>query len=334
MRAYQIAITNAKTNKLFVPQSLAGLNTGFSYSSLLNGQSLAGALNIEVDIPVYTYAQPGGNAFIEISGVSLLEISQASNLNGMNISVYGGMQPGLPLATADFNQGQYGLLVQGTIFQAYGNWIGTQQTLDLNLFPPTGTNDNPVNITVNWLKGTQLSQAIQQTLATAFPPPFQIIVNISPKLVLPQTQPGYHGTLTQFAQYIKTMTKALLGGSYMGVDIAVQGKKIIVDDGTKTQTAKLINFYDLIGQPTWIDDATIQFKTPMRADINPFDAITFPPAIVTTGFNAPSPFTNANATFHGTFIVQDIRHVGNFRQSSSDDWCTIINCNTTPISAT
>lgn len=330
MRAYSISITNQTTGELFVPPSLKGLNTGASYSSLLNGQSLAGALNVELDLPISTYAQPAGGGFIEISGVSVQEISQAYNLNGFNISVYGGMQPGLPLATADFNQGQYGLLVQGSIYQAYGNLIGTQQTLDFQLLPPMGTNDAPVNISFNWPTGVPLSTAIQQTLATAFPK-FSVVINISPKLVLPQAQTGYHGTLTQFAQYIKTMTKALLGGTYRGVDIAVQGARIVVDDGTVAPTPKMINFYDLIGQPTWLDDATIQFKAPMRADINPFDAITFPTTVVTTGFNAPSPFTNSKATFQGMFSVQNIRHVGDFRQAAAESWVTVIDCVTTPV---
>lgn len=333
MRAYSLVITNAKTGELYVPPSLKGLTTGASYTSLLNGQSLAGALNVEFDLPIYTYAQPGGNSFIEISGISVQEISQANNLNGFNISVYGGMQAGLPLATADFKQGQYGLLLQGSIFQAYGNWIGTEQTLDLNLLPPTGTIDAPVNIVFNWIQGTSLSTAIQQSLTTAFPNFTAPIINISPKLVLPQSQQGYHGTLTQFAQYLKAMTKGVLGGSYRGVDIVVQGGKIIVDDGTVTRAQKKINFYDLIGQPTWLDDATIQFKCPMRADINPFDDISFPVTQVTTGFNAPSPFTNQTTTFQGTFTVLEVRHVGNFRQASADSWCTVINCVTTPVSA-
>lgn len=335
MRAYSISITDPKSGKLWVPPSMAGLNTGVSYSSLVDGKINPNALNVELDLQVAPYAQPAGGSFIEISGIPVQEISQAYNLNGFNIAVSGGMQPGLPLATADFDQGQYGLLVQGSIYQAYGNWIGTSQTLDFQLQPPMGTNAAPVNLTFNWNAGQPLSQALTQALQTAYPAPaFQVQVNISPKLILPQSQAGYHYTLDQFAQYILKMSKALLGGTYQGVNISVQGQKIMVDDGTVQSAPKMINFYDLVGQPTWLDDATIQFKCPMRADINPFDFIKFPPTLVTTGFNAPSPFTNSKATFQGTFQTQTIRHVGNSRQADASSWCTVIECVTNPVNAT
>lgn len=333
MRAYSISITDPNSGQLWVPPSLSGIDTGASYSSLLNGVTNAGALNVEMDLQVTNYADYGGASFIEISGVSIQEISQASNLNGFNISVYGGMQPGLPLATADFNQGQYGLLLQAQIYQAYGNWIGTQQTLDLNLQPATGTNAKPVNLTFNWKSGTPLSQALQQSLSTAYPK-LTPTININPNIVLPQDQVGYHYTLNQFAQYIKKMSKAVIGGTYGGVNISVQGAKIVVDDGTVPPTPKMINFYDLIGQPTWLTDGSIQFKTPMRADINVADQIQFPATVVTTGLNAPSPSTNAKATFQGTFSVSSVRHVGNYRQAGADSWVTVIDCFTTPVPAT
>jgi hypothetical protein len=281
-----------------------------------------------MDIQVAPFAQPAGGSFIEISGVSLAEISQAANLNGFSISVSGGMVAGLPLATADFQQGQYGVLVSGSIYQAYGNWIGVQQTLDLQLQPPVGTNAKPANFTFNWKAGTPLSQALQQTFSTALPN-LTPTINISSSLVLPQDQVGYHYTLGQFAQYLKRMSRGLMGGSYKGVNVAVQGSKILVDDGTVTPTPKMINFYDLIGQPTWLDDATIQFKTPMRADLQQFDGITFPPTLVTAGFNAPGPFTNSKLTFQGTFQVQTLRHVGNFRQRGADSWVTVVDCTAT-----
>jgi hypothetical protein len=332
MRAYAISITDPMSGKLWVPPSLASINTGFSYASMLNGKPLDGALNVEMDIQVATYAQPAGGSFIEISGVSVQEISQAYNLNGFNIAVYGGMQAGLPLATADYNQKQYGLLVQGSIYQAYGNWIGTQQTLDLSLQPPMGTNSAPVNLTFDWASGVKLSDALTSTFTAAYPN-FTPTINISSNLVLPQRQVGYHYTLNQFAQYVKKMSAAIIGGSYTGVNIAVQGAKILVDDGTVPATPKMINFYDLIGQPTWLDDATIQFKCPMRADLNQLDYIQFPAAAVISGVNAPSPFTNAKATFQGQFQVSNIRHVGNFRQPDADSWCSVIDCFTNPVAA-
>jgi hypothetical protein len=42
----------------------------------------------------------------------------------------------------------------------------------------------------------------------------------------------------------------------------------------------MIAFQDLIGQPTWLDDLTVQFKTVMCADTQGPQQITMLPAVV------------------------------------------------------
>ena len=84
------------------------------------------ALNVELDIPV----SPGHltvGAFVRIWGIDRQTLLNARVFNRQSIQVFGGMQKGLPLA----NPNQQGLLVQGSIFPALGNWVGTDQTLDL-----------------------------------------------------------------------------------------------------------------------------------------------------------------------------------------------------------
>jgi hypothetical protein len=76
-------------------------------------------------------------------------------------------------------------LVSGTIFPALGNWVGTDQTLDFYI-PFGGGESNPAkpaNIVHNWQHGQPLSQAIKNSLSTAFPS-FTPVINISPSLVL------------------------------------------------------------------------------------------------------------------------------------------------------
>ena len=306
---------------------MAGLNSQSSYGSSDSGQvsgnPLLGALNLNLDIPVAPYALPDGHAWCELEGVSLQEISQANNLSGANISIYAGFQKGLPLE----NPGQAGLLVQGTIYQAYGNWIGTEQTIDFLVYPPTGTNTNPVNLVFHWTKGQTLAAALQQTLATAFPK-YTVSVTITSNIVAPQDQVGYYSTLTQFSQYIYRMSKLFMGGNYAGVNIFIQGNRIIADDGTVQKTPKTIKFQDLIGQPTWIQFPAIQFKCPMRSDIQVGDWVTLPQALVTTGAGTTNPLVNANLTFKGTFQITSVRHVGNFREPSADAWVTVFDAAT------
>src|ERR1700752_2385438 len=116
MRFYDIKITDPKSGKLI--QQFTSLNT--------LGQTIPGALNVELDIPVFRMAEPAGAAYVRVWGISIKDIGQAFDLNGKNIEVSAGMAKGLPLA----NPKQSGLILQGTIQQAFGNWQGFDQTLD------------------------------------------------------------------------------------------------------------------------------------------------------------------------------------------------------------
>lgn len=319
MRYYSITITTPG-GALVRPAPLAPLGLPATYTSLgPGGQTLTNALNVELDLSVVPYATPLSAGLVRVWGISLPEIAQASNLNGFEIKVYGGMAKGLPLA----NPAQAGLLVQGQVFQAFGNWIGTDQTLDLIIRPSTGEIDNPKNIILNWKAGTKLSEAIAVTLLTAFPD-YQIDINISPRLVLSHDQVGYYQNVTQLAALIKNLSADIVGGSYTGVEVILSEKKFKVYDQTTPARPKLIAFQDMIGQPTWIAPGTIQVKCIMRADISVADYIKLPPVLVTTSAQSFSQYRSQSA-FQGSFLVNEVRHVGNFRQRDAASWATVIN---------
>ena len=155
MRYYNIVIANATTGQQVK-----------RYTSLLaNGSPDPGALLVELDIPQVTYDVVAVGGFVRIWGIPISDINQAANLTLMNITVSAGMSKGLPLA----NPAQAGIVAQGQIYQAFGNWIGTDQTLDLYFGPPTGTMAAPANLVVNWATGIPHKPAIEQTLSIAFP---------------------------------------------------------------------------------------------------------------------------------------------------------------------
>lgn len=311
MRYYKIVISNDDGSELQTYSSLAA-----------DGRTAPGALNVEMDIPAAPYATPIGGSIVRVWGIPLQQISQARDLNSKSIAVYGGMAKGLPLATAAVNSGQQGLLVRGSIFPAFGNWIGTEMTLDLILAPPFGSIQKPANIVHNWVKGTPLSQAITQTLKTAFPK-FTANVNISSKLVLPDNDVGYYQTIGQYAEYLRQVSKRIIGNAnYSGVDVALKGDRLEVYDRTVSgKSPKKIQFQDMIGQPTWIGVATIQVKTVMRADIAVGDEVTLPPALATVTAQSSPQFRDQSA-FKGTFTVIQVRHVGNYRQPDAASWNT------------
>lgn len=306
----------------------------------MNGQTLPGAWDVELDIPVISADTPQGGAFFRVWGVSLAEINQANNLNGFNIVIAAGMQKGLPLA----NPSQARVICTGYVLQALGNWIGTDMTLDLVIYPGQassstpggiGTLRDPKNIVLNWQGGTPLSEALQATLSAAYPGT-KMNINISPQLALPAGSsspwsPGYYPTFQQLAQGVRQLSTTIVKTTgYRGVSMWFGPDGTLnVSDGTQqsgggtASTTKMINFTDLIGQPTWLEAPTIQVKTVMRGDINVLDTVMLPPTQVTNTQQSASYIVNQKAAFQGAFTVTSVRHVGRYRQPPANSWASI-----------
>jgi hypothetical protein len=91
-------------------------------------------LNLEVfragDDPNYSMTT-SDNSTIEIKGVSWDQIKHSNQLVGKVCTVFGGMKPGLPLATVQ--SAHAGKLFTGLILKAWGNWVGTEMSIQLQL---------------------------------------------------------------------------------------------------------------------------------------------------------------------------------------------------------
>lgn len=310
MRYYRIEIDGGKT----------------VFTSFVNGQNLRGALQVELDIPVAPFHSPGNaGAFVKVWGIPLSMISQAQDLAFKAIKVYGGFQKGLPLA----NPKQSGLLVQGYISQAFGNWQGTDMSLDLIIspgVPPAGSAAAvpPKNLSLNWKKGQNASDAIKSTLQTAYPG-MTVKVKLNGNLVAPEDSPGIYTGVKALADYLFAASKSIINRpDYHGAQIAMDGNTINVTDKPNT-TVKQIAFNDLIGQPTWIAPLTIAFKCAMRADVTIGDQVTMPKTLITNTQRAQSALINQTAAQQGTFIITSIHHYGNFRQHDAYSWVTEFN---------
>jgi hypothetical protein len=343
VRYYSITISNPDTGQSLVPSGQGfAFGTGPTFSTLyrdaLTGRMMTnpGALNIEFDIPVTRLATPQGGFRIKIHGVGLRMIGQAANLAGMNFSMKAGMAPGLPLA----NPAQAGLIVQGNILQGYGNWQGTDQTLDLIVNAGVKQSIFDIPVPFWWPAGTSLDDAIDNALAQSFPG-FKTQIHIDANLKLANDEAGYYDNFAQFASYLNGIT-LMIGSQYRtnygGVNIVTNGDVISVFDGTDTSSGPSavnvpIAFTDLIGQPTWIGGTQINFQTVLRADVEVGNLITFPTGIVppyaltassvvAPGANVP---VNSKSVFQGKFMVNELHHFGNFRDSDADAWCTVFN---------
>jgi hypothetical protein len=347
MRYYDVIIRNPTTGVLVQPTAFKKLNLPSTYTSYVNGRSIGGALDMQMQFQSFPFASPeaSSSSFIRFYGISLAEISQGNLLEGFRITVKAGMQKGLPLA----NPKQNGVIAEGYIYQCYGNWQGVDKTLDINFYPvgsSGGTPLNPngkLNFMFVWKKNMLLKDAIESTLAMALPTvPRRIL--ISDQLRAKADFNAVYTTMAAFGAAIKRWTntvefqgiKTLSGAKYSGVDISKPQNDILVVDGTSTAytqntqaNPKQLEFVDLIGQPTWINGTEVNFKTVLRADISIEDYVKFPkglsnsPYVITTpGSAVPGANSRNRLAFDGVFKIQRVFHFAQFRNPNADAWVT------------
>lgn len=301
------------------------------WTNRINGRASLGAQQVELDVWEYALDTPIGAGAVTIWGPSRDQISQASDYNGASISVYAGMQNGLPLASAAVANGQQGLILTGQVFQAFGNWQGINQTLNFVVTPYAGaTQTEPANITASWAQGVPMATMIQTVLQQAFPGK-SVTINISPALILSQTDGFVYQTMQQFSGYVRDVSKQIINDpAYPGVSIVPRDGGFVVFDSTmgdvSTKTTT-IRVQDMIGAVTWLNANEIQFNTVMRADLKVGSIIEFQKingqslAGLTAITNTQSQ-SNARArnTFDGTWTVKVCRHIGNSRAPDAQSW--------------
>ncbi|HAU5795898.1 TPA: hypothetical protein JD365_12660 [Citrobacter amalonaticus] len=311
------------------------------YSSLKNGVYNPGALMVEFDIPRFGESTPAGEARLTVWGIGPVEMQQArQNLHGKRIQIFAGMSKGLPLAGV-WNKK---LAVEGTIFQVFGNWQGTELRLDFIIVAgPVATSArgdlSPLQVTFPWPKGQKLSVALTQCFMRigGYTPN----ISISDRLLLNYDRPMFCGSLAELAKDLKAFSLSRIKDTgYTGVEIAVvNGNELRAwdndysshpDQSSKTgATARSknpvqIKFTDLIGQPTWIRFGVVSLVCVMRADLQTGDHILMPqksrPMIQASSF---SQYRDDSA-FNGEFVVQSVRLIGNSRQPTAESWVSVI----------
>jgi len=310
------------------------------YSSLKNGVYNPGALMVEFDILRFGESTPAGETHLAIWGIGPKEMQQVrQDLIGKKIQIYAGMSKGLPLAGKLPKK----LAIEGTIFQPFGNWQGTDLRQDFIIVPGPVTQDargmpSPIQVTFPWSKGTKLSVALTQCLMTlgGYTPN----ISVSDRLILNYDRPMFCGSLELLAKDLRTFSLSKIkDAGYSGVEIAIVNREIRVwdndykyhsDASSRTSAAARkqnpiqIEFTDLVGQPIWIAFGVMSVACVMRADIQTGDHILMPkkarPMIQASSY---SQYRDDSA-FTGEFMVQSVRIIGNSRQPTADAWVTII----------
>lgn len=294
-----------------------------SAATTSGSKSDPGALQVEIDVLASFLGIPGGDvgaSTITIHGIPLSDLQQAQNFHGSIITVRGGMQRGLPLASPN----QAGLLIQGMIFQSYANWISDDMNINFVVVPSGQTLDSPGNFSFTWVKGQSLSSAIQNALQIVYPSnKYKIKMNILNTYATSQTIADKKSTLTEFSQFIYSLTN-----SSVNISLWDYNTILVTDNSIQSNLVKLA-FADLIGQPKWVRFKVMQFMTIMRADIQVGTTINMPqglinsPGTVTTTAAATPSQAKYQTSFRGNFTVQSVRHVGNFRDPDGASWASI-----------
>ncbi len=322
MRRYRILIFNPAYPK----------NPILEYTSTNpDGSDNPNALDVMLDLPVTANNVPTSGGMVRIWGIPLEVIGQGVDLSNMHIQVYGGMSASFPLN----NPRQYGLLIDGAILQSFGNWIGTEQTLDMVIRPSGGSYSTPFNFVINWPKGTTLQSALTNALQVAMPN-VPISGTLNPNLVTDHDMhhrvyslENLNRIVYEWSMNIIAAKYAAFGPSastYPGVGITYNDGTLVLYDGTAQILSSgpiQIAFTDLIGQPTWVGPGTMQMTAVMRADIQPFHQIKLPQALITTT-TAAYAFTRQSSVFSGVMTVNQVRHVGQFRQADAKSWVSTI----------
>lgn len=332
MRFYSLVISN-DSGQVYQPNATTGEFTlgsgGATFFSYANGQNIPGALNIEFDFNAVPFNTPQGGSMIRVWGIGLPMIGRSADLNNAKFELTAGMRKGLPLSPD-----RYGVIAQGRIFQAFGNWQGINQTLDLIVNPDALA--PPLGIAFDWPTGVPLDAALRTTFAQAFPTYDTPTIQILGSLQAPKNnrQCSWYPNIGVFSQYLQQITQPLgqqqtpNGQTYPGVQITLIGNKFSIFDGTVPQTPIEIAFQDLVGQPTWIGFNTISFKTVLRSDIGIGTTVKLPSGIIAPyALTSPSAaFPNAPSrsklVFQGDFLVNEVHHYANFRQPDAESWNT------------
>src|ERR1700677_225610 len=197
------------------------------------------ALQVELDIAVSPTAAPnvGQGAWCRVWGIPLQTVLTANQFTNQQIQVFGGMSAGLPLA----NPNEQGLLVQGVVLPALGNWTGTNMYVDFYITPGTlgnSTVPGAANIVHNQPAQQPLSTAIKNALQTAFPG-FTANVNISSNLVRPNDEHGFYQSIGQYATFLFNASHDIMKtAGYPGVQVSVQEPRLTSATGRRVKRVR------------------------------------------------------------------------------------------------
>lgn len=158
MRYYSVSVFGAPPDIFPVRYDGSGIWGTISGSTGIHDPN---AQQVEFQIIPYDSSTPAENSVLTVYGVSWQQIQACNQLNGLPITVLGGMSPGLPLAT--FQAQRPKLILNGTILSCWGNWIGNETSIGFAFAPASMSSSGSVNGRVNGANITSVATQPQLT---------------------------------------------------------------------------------------------------------------------------------------------------------------------------
>jgi len=199
-----------------------------------------------------------------------------------------------------------------------------------------GLGGTPLNLIHDMKEGMALDEAAKKTLQDAFQNS-KVVSMLKQGMTLPYHDAGFYQNIAQHITYLKSLSKSIVSDKdYPGVTAYPVKDIILLADGTKAYTHVKLDFWDLIGQPTWGGPDTdnnamlVTFMTPMRADIFPGVSVTMPeqvwqsvaaiPGSSNRGFTTTPMNVTERMTFQGPIYVTRVVINGDTRNPDGKSW--------------
>jgi hypothetical protein len=352
MRYYKITFKNPDGSKIrgvnqFFPDSISSHSDEGIYNP--------GALEVEFEIANAWGHNLAAQTHLRIHNPTLQMVQNSQQYNGSICEIRAGFMQGLPLA----NPNQAGVIGYGRVQNTFANWLGTDLVLDFIIYPSSSFGSPDLIFSANTGPGSAISYPFKWTQgsildaikATFSPLGMTIKGSVSDKL----NNPPLGGVETwlsnyqSFAEFMRGLSISIINPpsqqttgtgtnqtatgqgqwqNYLGVQMfwIPNNNEIYVWDGTVPAGAIELKYEEFIGQPTWLSVAGfLQSVHPMRSDISLGFNVKYPQSIPTQA--NPSQIAVRDTLVSpssGLLFVQQVRHVGRFRDTSPTGWVTYI----------
>jgi len=291
-----------------------------------NGLQKKGFLKIELNIVLTSIDGNPNRGNLKIWGLGLQEIFNGADYTDKPVIIKVGMAKGLPFA----NPNNRGTAFTGMVyFRAFPQHTGLDQYLNVQI-QPGGIIPFPSEVVLEWNKGEKLSTVLERSLKGV-----NATIAIRDDLAFFDTTGGYSNfeckapsrftELQSFSKFLNFYSKQVIKESnYKGVVVVAKDRGFLITDYTKPTTAKKLEFYDFIGQPSFQSDGRFDAELIARGDIQVGDKVTFPDRMIASLNKESVAYPKDKLTLKGEYDVTSIAYNLNSRGASARDWSMII----------